>query len=333
MSRAWRTWVAMWDLREHPRSMALIRVTLGLVVLWDLLQVGRLGLVEPLMGTAEAGGLSLTLRTPSPAPWAQLLPASPAAAWALYGGLVGSALLFTVGVMARPAMVLFALLSAQWEWMLPPASRGIESLIRIVLLILACSGSDRWLSVDAWRRTGSPWGDGAPVPAWPRHLVVVQLALMYFLAGVQKFGLDWSPAHGFSALYLILQDPMIANGDYRWVAAPPWYTLTQVGTAVTMAWEWSAPIVLLAYWYRFTADRPGRVRAWFNRWRIHWWWAAIGVGFHLAIAALLELGIFPAAMLCTYFAFVHPDELPSPAGLRARISATRSRRLPSNSAR
>lgn len=306
---AWQTWVRIWDLKEHPRSMALIRVCLGLVMLWDLGAVARLGLVPALMGTEAAGGLSATFRSGAPALWAQLVPQQPGSAWALWVAMVAATVLFTVGLAARPAMVAFVLLSAQWEWQLPEASRGIESLIRIALLILAFSESDRWLSVRAWRETGSVWGEGRAVPAWPRHLMVVQLVLMYFLAGVQKFGLDWSPAHNFSALYLILQDPAIANARYDWLLDEPWLTVTRVGTAGTMAWEWAAPLLLLAYWYRFTPERPGRVRAFVLRWRLHLVWAAIGVVFHLGIALTMALGIFPFAMLACYFAFVHPDEL------------------------
>lgn len=309
MKRAWRTWVQMWDLREHPRSMALIRVAIGLVMLWDLLQVATLGLVDPLLGVEGAGGLSPTHRTPTPAFWALWTEGMASAPTLLYGGLVATTLLYTAGVLTRPAMVGFVLLSAQWEWMLPGASRGIESMIRIVLLILACSDSDRWLSLTAWWKTGSVWGDGQSVPAWPRHLIVAQLVLMYFLAGVQKFGLDWTPVGQFSALYLIVQDPSIANADYGWMASQPFYALTQLGTAVTVLWEWSTPVLIVAYWYRFTADRGGAVRDFFNRWRIHWWWAGIGVVFHVGIALLMELGIFPAAMLSFYFAFLHPDEI------------------------
>lgn len=328
MSRAWKTWVAMWDLKEHPRSLAAIRVVLGLVLLWDLLQILRLGLVVPLMGLETYGGFSPTLRTAFPAPLATVLPETPASAWLLWGGLTACAALFTAGLGTRAALVGFVLLSAQWELQLPGASRAIESAIRIVCLVLAFSDSHRTASVDAWLRTGSWWGDGEPVGAWPRHLIVLQLVLMYWLAGLQKFGLAWSPAENFSALYLILQDPTLANADYRWLAEPPWYPLTQIGTAGTMVWEWSAPLLLLAYWYRFTADRPGRVRAIVNRWQLHLVWAAIGVLFHVGIAATLELGIFPSAMLAFYFAFVHPDQLRD-----WMTSSTRSRRLPSNTAR
>lgn len=309
LAAAWATWVRLWDLVEHPRSLAAVRVCLGLVMLWDLGQVARLGLVVPLLGLEEAGGLSASLRSSSPAPWALLLPATAASAWVLWGGLFTATLAYTAGVLARPAMFAFVLLSSQWEWQLPDASRGIESLIRIVLLILACSESDRWLSVRAWRETGSIWGDGRPVPAWPRHLIVAQLVLMYFLAGVQKFGLDWSPAQNFSALYLILQDPAIANARYDWLQNEPWLVITRAGTAGTIAWEWASPLLLLAFWYRFTPERPGALRAAFLRWRVHLVWAAIGVVFHLGIAATMALGIFPFAMLSCYFAFLHPDEL------------------------
>jgi hypothetical protein len=76
-----------------------------------------------------------------------------------------------------------------------------------------------------------------------------------------------------------------------------------------MVWEWSALLVLVAFHYRMTPERGGRLREWTLRYRPHLWWLTIGVFFHLGIALTLSLGIFPWAMLATYIAFVHPDEL------------------------
>ena len=67
-----------------------------------------------------------------------------------------------------------------------------------------------------------------------RRLMILQLVAMYFLAGVQKTGIHWYPMGHFAALYFILQDPAIAKHDFRWLAHPPWFQLTQLGSAITV---------------------------------------------------------------------------------------------------
>ena len=315
MKRWWRGWVALWSYQEHPRSLALIRVCLGLCVLWDQAWIGLLDLVVPLFAPHEAGGFAEVLQRPYVGLWYQWLPAVPASAWLLWVGLIGSTLCWTLGLYTRPALLLFVLLSAQSAWVIPNADRGIDILIRNLCLVLCASRCDGWLSLDAWRRTGSVWGDNGVVPAWPRHLIICQLVGMYFLAGIQKFGVHWSVFGNYNALFLILQDPAIANADYHWLQHQPWLAITRIGTAMTVLWEWSAPLILWSFWCRHTQARPGALRAWTNRVRPHLWWAGIGVFFHIGIALTMDLGIFPFAMLATYWAFVHPNSL-------ARRSAT-----------
>ena len=312
MRSAWRTWVQLWDHREAPHSLALIRILLGLVVCWDLFWIGWLDLVVPLMATPDVGGFSPALARPRPPLWFQWTPHTVESAWLLYGLLLGSAIGWTTGTFTRLSMLVFVLCSAQFEQILPNASRAIDTLIRNVLLILLFSESHRVASVDSWLR--AKWGGSslAPtIPAWPRHLIVLQLVIMYFLAGIQKFGVTWMPMGHFSALYLILQDATMAVRRFDFLAQPPWYQLTQVSTAITLLWEWSTPILLWSFWCRHTHDRPGRLRAWTLRFQPHLWWAGVGVIFHILIAATLQLGIFPWAMLALYVAFIHPNQLPA----------------------
>ena len=51
-----RYWVGLWNQVEHPRSLALVRIALALILLVDLLEVAWLDLVIPIMGAEEAGG-------------------------------------------------------------------------------------------------------------------------------------------------------------------------------------------------------------------------------------------------------------------------------------
>jgi hypothetical protein len=188
-----------------------------------------------------------------------------------------------------------------------------------VLLVLAFSSAGRAFSLDALIRTGSLRGDGEPVPAWPRYLIVVQIVLMYFTAGVQKYGQHWWPWGGWSALYVILQDWAVASRPFGWLRDQPWYALTQLSTLVTMVFQWSYPVVLVHYFP--PPGEPGRFRRWFERRRMHWAWIVIGAWFHVALALTMELGIFPWGMLALYWAFLHPEELPG--FLRASPARTR----------
>ena len=115
-----------------------------------------------------------------------------------------------------------------------------------------------------WRKLGRPMA--AEIPAWPRYLLLLQLLWVYFSGGHNKTGLEWGPLGGFTALGNVLSDPHFARFDPSWVSVL--YPITRAGTAATMVFELGAPLMLLLTYYAATADRPGRVRRWCNRWRL-----------------------------------------------------------------
>lgn len=322
MRRAWRLWVALWDHREHPRVLALIRIGVAVVLLADFLTIAALDLVPTLWAPQEAGGIPTVLQRETVPLWYQWLPPTAASAWGLWTGLVLSALALALGCWTRTAAVVLLLLAAQSAQITPLADRGIDLLLRNVLVLLACSGAGETASVDARRRLGTWLAPGEQrVPAWPRHVLVLQLVVMYFTAGLQKTGLPWTPFGGYSALYIILQDPAIAAGPMPWLETL--YPLTQLGTAATVLFELGAIGVLAVFYARWTSERPGRLRSWTVRRRPHLWWLGVGVGLHLGIAATMALGIFPWAVLALYPALVHPDEA---AGAWARAWGWAQRR-------
>jgi hypothetical protein len=311
LARAWRSWVALWSGEEHPRTLAVVRVLLGVVILWDFLEIARLGLVVPLFGPVAAGGWSDAV-TRSDVPWIyDLLPATEAVARAHHGVVVASALTFTLGLVSRTSALVLLLSWAQFSQILPASDRGIDTLCRDVLCVFVFARSGEWLGLDAWIRTGHPLGDDTPVARWPRRLLVLQLVAMYFLAGIQKTGIHWYPMGHLSALYFILQDPAIARYDFRWLAEQPWFFFTQVGTATTILFQDTYPLVLLFRWWRRHPDRGGRAARIARTLGLEWWWIGVGAFFHAALAATTELGIFPWAMLALYPSWIHPDELKS----------------------
>jgi hypothetical protein len=309
LSWLWRAWVALWDGVEHPRSLGLVRICLGLVILWDFLEIARLDLVTALFVGQGAGGLSDAATRADPPWWVDLFGASVASGRALHAVLAASAAAFVLGFFTRVSAVVLVIAWAQFALVLPAADRGIDTLCRDVLLIFWLARSGDWLSIDALRRTGSIWGDGTPIPAWPRRLLMLQIVAMYFLAGIQKTGIHWWPMGHFAALYFILQDPAIARFDFHWLSMQPFFFFTQLSSFVTILFQDTYPVVLLFRWAKTYPDGPGWFRQWLLRhgW-LEWLWIATGAIFHLLLAATTELGIFPWAMLALYPAWLHPDE-------------------------
>ncbi|MFN7143323.1 MAG: HTTM domain-containing protein [Myxococcota bacterium] len=318
MTRMWTWWASRWARTESPRTMAVVRILVALVLLYDFWKVYDLGLVVPLWGVPEVGGLAPVMtRDPVPEMY-RWLPATAATAWAGWGVMVVALLCLLVGFLTPLAGLVALLVSAQLAWILPLGDRGIDLMLRNVLLLLALSGCGRVWSVDA-----KLFGEKARIPSWPRYLLVIQLLVMYFAAGIQKTSVTWWPLGGYSALYLILQDPSIAAWKFQWLDRV--YPLTQLAAAATMMFELGAGAVLLSWWYRDTRTRPGRLRSLYNRLDVRTVWLLVGVLLHIGIAGTMSLGIFPYAMLAMYPAFFHPDELPrwlrAARGVEARAAA------------
>jgi hypothetical protein len=318
--RVWRWWVELWDRREPPTALALVRIFVGLCVLGDLLEVGRMGIVEALWAPPPEGmghGASAD-------PWAvQWLGASGETARLLWWIGVASSAALVVGLGTRVAAIVMMLVSAQLGMLAPDSDRGIDVALRVVALVLAFSHCHARWSVDAWirRRIGRPFPE--LVAAWPRYLLFAQVVWIYFSGGHNKSEPEWYPVGRFAALANSLSDPHFARFSSDWV--PMVWPLPAIATATTILFEWGAPFLLLFMWFETTAERPGRIRHWCNRWHARWIWIAIGVFFHIGIAMFLRLGIFPWGMLATYPVLLRSEELVRiEAWVRQRVYPRRS---------
>ena len=303
-----RRWVAFWDEREPPTCLALIRITLALVVIADLLTLASLGAIEWLWAPIEAGGVVAWSDADTPL-FYRWFPASSGSATLLWAGLLASAIGVGAGAFTRASALAHVCFSAQAALIHPGADRAIDRLIRMVLIVLVLSPSAAVWSVDAKRATGRFRGDASPAPAWPRYLIFGQLVLTYCGAGLAKGGTYWYPWGGYNALYLTLRDPILSVVDPGWLDSTLSHVATQLATALTHLWELGAPLLLWEAYYRRTSERPGRLRRLFRRAPVRELYVAIGVVFHLTLALTLRLGIFPFAMLACFPAFFRPDEL------------------------
>ena len=302
----WMTpWAGFWARTETGESLALIRILVPLVMLYDLAEAAVRGLVVALWAPIEEGGIGPASYADPLCAFYAWFGASAAGAWTLFALAFTAAITLVFGLFTRTSALVLLFSYAQLGQLSPDADRGIDTLLRNVLVLLALSGAGATLSLDARRATGRFVNDRL-ILAFPRYLIIVQLVLLYFFAGVLKQSANWSYEGGYAALFLILHKPHFASilFPHAWLVRA--YPLIQAGTLATVVWERAALLLPALLYWRATADRPGRIRRFANRLHLLELWIATGVFFHLALAVLLALGMFPWGCLALYPALAAP---------------------------
>ncbi len=293
--------------KEPATALALFRIAVGVALLYTLVPMVLDDVVRVLWMDRPYGGF----RVLNPDNWLVDLLGGPtdAAVTILVGLGILCGLLLIIGFGSRitpllALQVLIALFALN-----PGTGGGHDRLHTNALWLLVLAPSTATLSLDAKLFSDAKaWIDPRPVAAWPRYVAIFQLVLVYCTTGLQKLGQEWMPWGDFSALYYALLAPSWQRYDMSWLGHPAAYFATQVGTALTWTWETCAPIWLLAFWFRATSDRPGRLRRLFNRLDVRAWWALFGVALHLVLWLTMNLGPFSIVTLSFYLCLWHPDE-------------------------
>lgn len=308
----WSRLVALLSTTEHPRALALFRIALGLCGLGMIGSVVAHGLVDDLWLDRAYGGYRKLPRGNFLIQW--LGGPTPQVVWGVVVAALASSAAMVVGLGGRLSVFVALWTITAATDMNSSASGSADELLTSALFLCLLGPVTRTWSVDCYLRTRQ-WTSSQPVYAFPRWMGVFQIALVYWATGVQKLSTHWVPGGGWSALYYILQQPSWHRTDMTWVA---WvYPLTQAATGVTWCWEVGSPVLLLAFWYRLTRGRRGRVRAAFNRWDVRGLYALLGLLLHLSIHATMNVGMFSFVSLAYYACFFSPDEWAA-AGRRLR---------------
>lgn len=308
-----RIWCRLVDAlrhRESATSLALCRMALGAAVLQVSLEPLAGGVWSLLFVDPAVGGARQVVR----GHWlVGLLGAgSVETAHALVGLAVLGGLSLLLGLGHRVGALLAGQALLALFSMNPAAGGGHDLLLTNALFLIMLSPASQTLSLVSRLRTGR-WTSTRPVVAWPRYLFVGQLAVVYFMTGAQKLGPGWMPWGNWEALYRVLVRPTYALHDFTWVAHV--FELTQALTLGTWLFEVTWPLVPLAFWFRATRTRPGRLRSLFNRLDVRRLYLLAGLGLHAGVTLTLDVGPFAPVLLPYYLCLVHPDEL---RGLRRR---------------
>jgi hypothetical protein len=306
----WRAWVTLCDRREPALGLAAFRAASGAVLLFTLTLPLLAGTVEAIWVDAAHGGLLPDHH----GFWLDLLGgATPNVVWSLFGGAYFFGLCTLLGAFGRVA----PLLALQCYAALYPTSinASSDSLLANGLWLCVLADCTATLSLDARLRHGSWLRDAVQIPAWPRYLGAFQIIAVYTYTGLQKVGEGWGHSGDYAALYYVLQRPNWQRIEMAFLT--PFYPITQLMTVFTVYWEMAAPLLLLFFYYRYTPERPGRLRALCLRHDLRAWFLAFGVLLHAGIALTMEVGPFSYVTVSFYLCCLHPDEL---VGLARRLT-------------
>jgi hypothetical protein len=293
LTTLWSRWLTFLDEREGALPLALFRVAVALCVFLHVGGLLRTGALRAVYASAAHGG------------WTSSGGGSYESATTLALITLAAGCALGLGVFTRVSA--FVALQAVGALIVrnPPLASGYDALLTNALWLCVIAPTGATFSFDAWRKSRELLPD-VQVPSWGRRLAVLQIVVMYFIAGAQKLGAEWTPLGGFTALWFILQQP-----EWHRFAAEPrpgWLFFTQVGTAVTWFWEWLSPLLLVNRWARWRLDGAGRLRRALGRYDVRLPFALVGLSLHLGIVATMEVGPFSWCSLAFYVCLWREDE-------------------------
>jgi hypothetical protein len=295
-----RAWDRFFFTPADPTPLALVRVAVGLLLLWDFGWLGAdLSAWLGPKGWADPAVVREGLR---PGAWSLWLMVPGAGVVPLYVVALASAALLTLGLGARWAAPIAWALAASTNRRVPVMLFGFDQTVATWALYLAATGAGgQALALDrliARRRGRDPGGPPRPTVSANLGLRLIQLhlCLIYASAGLAKLqGVPWWDG---SAIGMLLGNSEFRTFDLTFLADYP--DLLALATHATVFLEIAYPVLV-----------------WFRGWRP--WILLAALGMHAGIALGMGLTEFSLAMLAGNLAFV-------PAGWVRRIGAGRGRR-------
>ena len=266
---------------ESPRPAAIIRIGLGLVLLWDALP--RWPDIVELYSTA---GMTMPL---FPGTLFEPTALSARTAVVLYALLLFSLATVALGWQTRISLLLAFVLSV-WFGLLDFAGTFKKySVISLhLLLLLEFTQSHSIWSIDAWihrnRRRLQLLSAN-----WPRFLMRVLVSSIYLGAVVTKLRLP-DFANGDLLMFSLLDDRWGGTRLGMWLTTQP--RLLVLVSFATVLFELAAALLLWVPQFRRLV-------------------LLLAIGFQLAIGVAMHVGIFSPMMFVALTAFLHESDLQS----------------------
>lgn len=276
--RRWR-WLTS-PIGSEPA--AALRIAVGAVLLFDI-TVLYLPSIQTLYGPGGFGDPTVTAPVFASPSWRwSLLRLLPATWGPLFFGIVWAVAAFALLVGYRPriaATVAWALAVSFSQSNLYIHNGGDQLKLILLLMLIFLPSDGRW----AIRRHPAARAASGPVliHPWPIRLLMIQLAIMYFMNGYYKaLGPAWRDG---SVMYDVANNPSWAHFSPDYLPLPE--VALRVLAWITLVWELAFPLLMLV-------PRTRKPTLW------------IGVLFHLGTLVHLEVGLFPLYALCYYVPFI-----------------------------
>lgn len=275
-----RWWTRVFFAPESTSSVAIIRVLSGLAILgWavsvtpDVQDFFGQDALAP-FGSTRNGRWTLLQ-------WWD----SPIAPTVIYAVLVVAAVSLTVGFHTRlsglVALVMLLAFSRRNPWVVNSG----DLLLRHLAFYAALAPGGVALSVDAWRKHGTPWVFPQRA-AWARRLMQVQLSVIYLSTVVAKAqGSSWHD--GTAVGYAVRIEDLVRFATPDFIIDN--ILLVNLMTYGTLAAELALAVLI---WNK----------------RLRYWVLGVGVLLHLSIDLTLTVGFFSYGMIALYPAFIEPDQ-------------------------
>lgn len=275
-------WDEFWFARESPAPMCLFRIVYGALVLYwcylhssDLLTVfGEHGVVSTATMKQLVGHYAYSLFFYFP---------SDQFVVTCYWIMVVAGIAVMLGIFTRFSAIVLFILWMTFENRYVILSPGHDQLLRLFALYIAVSGAGRLFSIDRLFELRRCPLFSPLVAAWPRHLMQLQVAALYWHTFWSKMqGVTWQNG---TAVYYATRIPEIFRLPLPYVFDHLW--TCQLFTYLTLAIEFS---MFSLIW--FPALRP--------------WVLLSAVGLHLGMDASLNIPLFQWTMLTAFICFWEP---------------------------
>jgi hypothetical protein len=288
------SWNAFWYTPVDPTLLGLIRIALGLMLIYNH---AIWGLVLNDFFGADAWinrqlvDVMLTNDGLFPSHYAYsvwwLIP--PRWIWPAYTVMMAILCLFTIGLWTRVMSILALAVVISFVNRVPEALFGLDKINVVLTIYLAVGPSGAALSVDRWlarrRRPDAPVHPAPCIGAnFALRLIQVHMCIIYAFAGLSKLqGAAWWNGH---AMWLAFGNLEYQSADMTWLAWHP--RLVEFLTHLTSLWEISFGVLI---WVRFW--RPLILTA--------------SLFMHLGIGYCLGLWTFSIIMLVGCSSFLPPE--------------------------
>ena len=346
-----RTWARFWFSMEDPRAMALVRIVLAFLAicnvngLWEYFgflfsdegifpaEVARQVYAgRQFAGFGDGGASGEPWGFFDLAAFGQFLSGgrmsllyfwdSPTAMWLHLAAFWLAATCLMIGLRTRISAVATLVLMSSLFDRNPLFWEGTELVFRVFMVYLVFARSGHAWSVDNWLRCRKLRHEGRDepvyrrIPTWPRRVMMLQLAILYFTTGALKYGSVWT--HG-DAVYYAMNLDHFYRVPMQPVAAVFGTNVLRVVTWFVRYGEMGFALVFVGAWLRVRQEhrlpdgprtRWDRLVRWVRTWifgrRIWLSWALLTMG---GIFVVVNIGQFQPIMLALSLVYVRGEEL------------------------